>query len=147
MNDNQEWKVFKVTKGSAIPVDYRWTARNSVFYRASATYSTNGKLNTYKVKFTFSIVTGGLGYWRVDPISNESEPIYACGALAKDTSFKDDKAFDELMSADRSLYFDIMKQSILEHLQKKASEVTFKFKLLDYEMIYRKPVEEQLSLF
>lgn len=51
------------------------------------------------------------------------------------------------MSANRSLYFDIMKQKVLDYLKKEALEVSFKFDLSDYRMIYRKPVEEQLSLF
>lgn len=147
MNDNQEWKVFKVTKSSAIPVDYRWTARNSVFYKVSATYPINDQLKTYEAKFTFSVVASGLGFWRFDSTSKDSESYHVSGALVKNIDLSNDNAFNELMGANRSLYFDIMKQKVLDYLKKEALEVSFKFDLSDYRMIYRKPVEEQLSLF
>lgn len=147
MNDNQEWKVFKATKGSAIPVDYRWTARNSVFYKVSATYPINDQLKTYEAKFTFSVVANGLGFWKFDSTSKDSEPYHVSGALVKNIDLSNDNAFNELMSANRSLYFDIMKQKVLDYLKKEALEVSFKFDLSDYGMIYRKLVEEQLSLF
>lgn len=147
MSDSKEWKIFNVTKSSEIPVDYRWTAKNLAFYKASATYPINGRLKTYEAKFTFSVGASGLGFWQFDSTSKDSEPYHVSGALVKNIDLSNDKAFNELMSANCSLYFDIMKQKVLDHLQKEASEVSFKFDLLDYGMIYRKPVEEQLSLF
>lgn len=53
MSDSKEWKIFNVTKSSEILVDYRWTAKNSAFYKVSATYPINGRLKTYEAKFTF----------------------------------------------------------------------------------------------